>query len=305
MKKWKWLAASGVMAALGLGVGACLIDGSQLVLAQQAKSGDIIALDCSVALIDVALLATDRPGILDYMEITEGDDVKANQKVAGLKDDIARAALKTATEKANNNVQTRYAEKATQFAEVELKIAEDANRRLPGSVPKLEIEKLTLGVERGRLQTEQAQFEQAVAKYTQEEAAETLRSYEVLAPFDGKVSRVLLKRGMAVRQGDPILEVVSTDRFKVEGYLSGADSYKVSPGDPVELIVSFRDASKAVTEVKGVRFPGKIKYVDPRVEVSERVKVLAYVENVDGLLKEGFRGQMVIRSAGPAPFRPK
>ena len=181
MKRWTWIAAASLIAALGLSAGSWFNGDAQSVMAQQgaASKAGITAQDCSVALIRVAALASDRPGILEYLEVTEGDDVKANQKVAGLKDGVARAALKTATEKAVNDVQIRYANKATEFAEVELKIAQDANKRVPGSVPKLEIEKLTLAVDRGRLQAEQAQFEQAVAKSTQTEAEETLMTYDV------------------------------------------------------------------------------------------------------------------------------
>lgn len=305
MKRWKWIAAASLIAALGLSAGTWFNGDAHSVMAQQGAGsrGGITAQDCSVALIKVAALASDRPGILEYLEVTEGDDVKADQKVAGLKDGVARAALKTATEKAINDVQIRYANKATEFADVELKIAQDANKRVPGSVPKLEIEKLTLAVERGRLQAEQAQFEQAVAKSTQVEAEETLKTYDVIAPFDGKVSRVLLKKGMAVRQGDPILEIVNTELFKVEGYLTVADSYKVKEGDKVELRIKFRD-NKDVQQVSAAKFYGEVKYVDPRVEITSRVKVLAYVENVDGLLKEGLRGEMTIMSAEPSPFRP-
>lgn len=306
MKNWKWIASAGVVTALGLSAGNWMSLNSQPALAQQSKSGGgggIVAMDCSVALIQVAALASDRPGILDYIELTEGDEVRANQKVAGLKDGVARAALKTAKDKADNDVQLRYANKATEFANVELKIAQDANSRLPGSVPKLEIEKLTLGVERGRLQAEQAAFEQAVAKSTQEEAEEQLKTYEVIAPFDGKVSKVLLKKGMAVRQGDPILEIVNTELFKVEGYLSVADSYLVKEGSDVELQITFRDKSQSVAAVAETTFRGKVKFVDPRVEITSRVKVLAYVENKDGLLKEGLRGVMRIKPAAENPFR--
>ncbi len=304
MKNWKWIASASVVLALGLSVGNWMNHDAHSVMAQQGKGASgIVASDCSVVLIRVAALASDRPGILEYMDLTEGDEVKANQKVAGLKDGVARAALKTATEKAQNDVQTRYAQKATEFAAAELKIAEDANKRAPGAVPKVEIEKLVLGVERGRLQTEQAVFEQAVAKSTQEEAEEQLKTYEVIAPFDGKVSKVLLKKGMAVRQGDPILEIVNTELFKVEGYLSVADSYNVKEGDDVVLKITFRDQNKSVERVINASFRGKVKFVDPRVEITSRVKVLAYVENVDGLLKEGLRGTMTITPTAQNPFR--
>ena len=77
----------------------------------------------------------------------------------------------------------------------------------------------------------------------------------------------------------------------------------VKEGDKVELRIKFRD-NKDVQQVSAAKFYGEVKYVDPRVEITSRVKVLAYVENVDGLLKEGLRGEMTIMSAEPSPFRP-
>jgi len=79
----------------------------------------------------------------------------------------------------------------------------------------------------------------------------------------------------------------------------------VKEGDKVELTIGFRDKQQSVKSVAEATFVGVVKYVDPRVEITSRVKVLAYVENKDGLLKEGLRGSMTItKSAASSPFLP-
>ncbi len=198
----------------------------------------VIATDCSVLLIDKATLASDRPGIIGFLKSEEGDAVTANAPVAALKDEIARAALATAEEKASSNIQEDYAIQAHKVAVKEREIAEDANRRVPGAVPKLELDKLELAEERFRLAIEQAKVDGRINVLTAKEAQVQLDTYQILAPFKGVVSKVHKKPGEAVRQGDPILEIISTARMKVEGYISIPDWKTVKVGDPVTVTLN-------------------------------------------------------------------
>ncbi len=296
MKRWKWIATGSFLAIASVVGSGWLPESEVVVLAQQGVDSKPQATDCTVALIDIALLASDRPGILDVIDLEEGDAVAADQKVAVLKDGIARAALATATEKASNDVQLRFSKKAAEYADIELDIANETNLRLPGTVPKLEIDKLILGAQKGALSIQQAESEFAVAKLTQAEAEEALKTYEVFASFGGVVTKVHRKKGEAVRQGDPILEVVNTERMKVEGYLSVADSYRVKAGDAVVLSLSkIREGGKEVSSgIEQKTFVGIVKFVEPRIELGNKVKVTAHVQNAEGLLKDGLKGTMTI-----------
>lgn len=292
MKIVKWIASCGAVGVLSMAALSWFGASNSAVQAQNlvGKTSAITAKDCAIALIDSALLAADRPGVLDFLDLEDGDEVQANQKVAGLKDGVARSALATATEKARNDVQERYADKATQFANKELEIAKDANAKLPGTVPLLEVQKLVLAAERGVLQVEQAQVERAIAILSKSEAEENLKTYEVLAPpYDCKVSKVLKKKGEAVRQGDPIIEVVSTARMKIEGYVTPSESYVIKPGDTV--LVQLKEPS----EYSSMKFPGVVKYVDERVVGGKQVMVTAYVKNNKGILKDGLPAIMTIQ----------
>ena len=277
-------------AAVALGV---LASGEQSVEAQQPKPAVVQAYDCTIQLKDVAILAAERAGILDFVEPEEGDPVRTGQAVARLKDGVARATFNKEVERARNDVHIRYATRSSEVADKELEISLEANRKVPGTVPTVEIEKLQLAASKASLQIEQAQFEQKIAELTVEENREQLKTYQVLAEFDGIVSKVFQRKGEAVQQGTPILEVLSTDRVKIEGYVSIPDSYGIKSGDAVQVQLDSKDFD---LPFKDEVFEGKITFVDPRVsQIIGSVKLYAEVKNRNGILRPGLNAKMWIR----------
>ncbi|MBM82995.1 MAG: hypothetical protein CMJ78_20730 [Planctomycetaceae bacterium] len=247
---------------------------------------------CRIQLIDHVILASDRPGILEFVEPEEGDTVESGQMIAKLKDDVAKASFDTAAKRAENDVQIRYAKKAREVAEAELKMAVQTNDKLPNTVPLIEIERLRLAEEKGRLQIEQAEVEHLIAGLTSDEAKAQLETYSVDAPFTGKVTRVYKKRGEAVRQGDPILELVSTRRVKVEGYINIEHVWSVKPGTPVEVRLDIPD--RDLPQEKRT-FKGHISFVDVKVQpVTRQCRVWAEVVNEDNILRMGLNARMQI-----------
>ena len=247
---------------------------------------------CRIQLIDHVILASDRPGILEYVEPEEGHNVEHKQTIAKLKDDVAAAAYVTAAKRAENDVQIRYAQKAREVAEAEYSMAVLTNKKLPGTVPQIEVERLQLAEEKGALQIEQAQVEHLIAGLTRDEAKAQLETYTIDAPFAGQVTRVYKKRGEAVRQGDPILELVSTKRVKVEGYIGIEHVWSVKPGTPVEVWLDIPDADLPQEKQ---RFKGRISFVDVKVQpVTRQCRVWAEVVNENNILRMGLNARMRI-----------
>jgi len=254
-------------------------------------AGTIVASDCSIKLILEATLAAERPGIIAECELEEGDQVLSGKPVARLKDGVAVAALNTARHKANNDINERFQDKAWKLAKKELEIAEEANQNFPGAVPLLEIDKLLLAAQRGELAYEQAQFEREQNRKLMAEAEEQLRMYTVVAPFDGFVSKVHRHVGEAVTQGAPILEIISTERMQVEGYVTAQESYEIHKGDVVELRTSIPGETRQIAPIAG-----RIVMVAPSIEpVLGKVKVTAHVANENSFLKEGLNARLTIR----------
>lgn len=264
--------------------------------------GVIEATDCAIMLIDEAVLAAERPGIIAECEFEEGDPVVLGNVVVKLKDGVARAARDTAAYKATNRINEEYQRLAKEVALKELEIAEEANRNLPGTVPQLEIEKLKLAAQRGELALKQAEFESETNRKLLAEAEEQLKTYNVIAPFDGIVSKVHHHRGEAVAQGAPILEIISTSRMKVEGYVQIPESYRISKGDKVYLQIVIDGAQ---LPIESVPIEGEIVLVDPKVEpLLKKVKVTANVQQTkDANLKEGLKVRMAIMPKRTASAR--
>jgi multidrug efflux pump subunit AcrA (membrane-fusion protein) len=265
----------------------------QSVEAEQGEPDVVKAYDCTIQLIDVVTLAAERPGILENDTPEVGTVVQAGQVVAGLKDGVAKATYLKELEKSTNDVHVRYAAKSSEFAGADLAMSVAANGNVAGTVPEAELAKQKLALEKATLQIEQAEHEQRIAQLTVVENEEALKTYKVIAPFSGIVSKVYQRKGEAVQQGTPILEVLSIDRVKVEGYISIPDAFHVKTGDTVQVHL---DAGDLNIPFKDEILDGKIKMVDTTFSpIIASVKVIAEIPNPKGILRPGLNAKMVIK----------
>lgn len=254
-------------------------------------------------LADEAVLASDRPGILEFVEPEEGAEVKKGQQVAGLKDEVAVAALKVAEETAKNDIETRYAQAAAAVAEQEYRKSIQANKRTKDAIPEVEVERLRLSAERARLQIEKAEMDREVARLQAEEKAAELATYQVICPIDGVVTRVMKHDGEAVQQGDPILQIVRTDTVRVEGYVHVADALRMKVGSPVRVRLGGEslDVSRLPEGVRDRTFEGKIGFIDVTANLTtHQVRIWAEVPNEGNTLVAGLPVEMEVAPAGDA-----
>lgn len=250
---------------------------------------------CQIKLIDEVTLSFERAGTLGAISVREGDEVHEGQLLANLKDDVARAALAVAEAEAASDIEIRYAQKASEVAQVDYEKMQEANRRVPFTVPELEIRKARLAADKAVLETEKAVHTREIHLLKRDEAATQLETYRMPAPFDGFVTRVHLSKGAAVRQGDPVIELVSTKKVKVEGEVAMKDLGTVRPG--AKVVVQL-DAAEAGSEAAGKSFPGKIVFVDVKsLAVAHTVRVWAEVENVENALRAGLNPTMTVLTA--------
>lgn len=259
-------------------------------------SSDSIRLSgCRVKLIDEVVLSSDQIGILSFVIPREGERVDENQLLAQIDDSIVRATYAIVDKQAENDVEVRYARKAGELAQVKYLRAIEANRDVPNTIPDLEIRELRLSAEKALLQFEQSQSNLLINKLKRVETKELLNKYRIAAPFTGIVRQTFKKRGESVSQGEPILELVSTDRVKVEGHLAIEDLAKIRRGSEVRIRVDLPDVDLAVEKHE---FTGRLAFVDVRIEpVSRKVRIWAEVDNRNGLLMDGYPATMTIKSS--------
>lgn len=269
--------------------------------AAETPARDVRVPRCLVKLMDQVGLASDLTGIIDHMDLEEGDHVQAGQVVVKLRDDIAAAALATAEKQATDDTELKYSEKAAEVAQVEYEKTQQL--RVKGATTDNDLRHAKLSAERAVLQIEKAQMQLAINQLTAEEKRAQLAAYSIKAPFDGIITRVYRRPGEAVRQGDHVLELVSTKRLRVEGYVDLKDAIRLRPGDRVEVTL---DASALPLAEHVARndqnqpvFDGRVVFIDVSVEPNtQQVRVWAEVTNHDDLLRAGVLATMHIFPKG-------
>ena len=263
--------------------------------------GQITLPKCSVKLRHSVVLASDRPGLIAQVEPDEGDEVAKGQEIVFLKDETLVALLNIAKQKAENDVNERFAEKSAAVAKAEWDKMLETNRKVAGAFTATDVDKAKLNYEKGILQGEQAAHERLVAKLEMEKAAAELKTCRIEAPFDGIVRKVLKHKGESVAQGTPILELISTRTVRVEGYLPVEDLWSIQRGDPVQVQLDFPDRD---LEIEKEIFHGKVFSVDKTVSpVTHGARIWAEVQNPEEKLVEGLYAKMTIkhgRRAGTA-----
>lgn len=298
------LSVGGVQSgAIGLLTAAAPSSDEEAAESSESRGGPIRLEDCRITLIDEAVLASDRPGTLEFVEPEAGDRVESGQEIARLRDKVVRAQLAVHEKRASNDIEIRYAQKAAEVAQVKYKRNLAVNKRAPDAVGELELLELKLSWERSELQIENAEFQREISKLEAEQAKAKLETYRIVAPFSGIVTEVQKHQGEAVRQGDPILTVVNTDRVHINGEVNVVDvlTGKVRPGSPVQVRLNVPGAE---LEVEERTFEGRIVFVDPtaigatdRLRNAQLVNVRAEVANPENVLIPGMKADMTILPA--------
>jgi multidrug efflux pump subunit AcrA (membrane-fusion protein) len=277
-------------------------------------AGDIYKLDLDkplyrVELIHEAQVPGQEAGVLVELNVVEGDYVKAGQVLGRIDDTqprmqglIATEEHKAALEKVANDVDVRYAMKATELALVEWQKSVEVNKNQPMAVADIDVRRQKLTWERGKLETERAESERKIAGFTAaakrveiDAALEAMKRREIRSPVDGRVVQVHLHKGEWVKPGDPVLHVVQLDRLKVEGEIEIA---RYSPsqvmGRPVAIEATLQD--------RKVQFVGKITFVRPLLDGLGRkylvnAEVVNREEHGEWLLLPGLYVDMKIDAA--------
>jgi multidrug resistance efflux pump len=269
--------------------------------ADETTPAAIRLVGCRIKPAEQRTLSVNQSGVLDVIP-REGDWVTAGNRVISLEDELPRATLAAAEREARNDVDIRYAESGSAVARLEYQQALEVNETVKGSVTITDVRRRKLELDQSLLQIEQAKYKQAIALLKRDEAAAQLKAYHMIAPISGTVNKVLKYKGEAVRQGEPVLELVNTRRVRVEGYLDVADRRRVTAGTPVEVSPEPRTGETADTPPTGVAprsrvasLPGVIVFVDTVVQpVTQQVRVWADVENTDEVLLPGLTAVMTI-----------
>jgi multidrug efflux pump subunit AcrA (membrane-fusion protein) len=251
----------------------------------------IVVDDCRVRLLNEVQLSSARTGILE-LAVAEGETVKAGAVAARLRDKLQRVSHAIAQREASNDIDVRFARKASELAQAKFLRAVDANKSAAGTVSELELRELRLAAEKSLLQIEQAEHQFLISGLKRDEAEENVNLFQVVAPFDGTVLEVYKRPGEVVREGEQIVRLASAARVHVEGFVTVEQAARIRRGFAVQARLQSDDASDALSNDS---YPGRLVLVDIKVEpLSRKVRVLAEVANPDGLLRDGLTASLTI-----------
>src|SRR3954468_6766967 len=240
-------------------------------------------------------------GVITGVAVVEGQRVKQGELLAQIDDQVARLAAEAtkakydiARAKATNDVRLRYAQKATDVSEAELRRSTESIEHFAKSVSQSQLDVEQLTVQKNRLEAEQARHEQEVAvlEMKREEAelnaakAQITRR-RIAAPFDGVIVQIYARKGEWAEPGQKALRIVNVDKLKAEGFIPAEDATDKVVGRSIKLVV----------EPGGERntFGGKIVFVSPEIDpITRQVRVWAEIDNRDGRLRPGQSARMVL-----------
>ena len=262
-------------------------------------SSSITDNDCRIKLIKKVVLASERPGIIDFVMPREGEIVSNDALIIGLRSEIPQAALKSAALKAENDIDIRFAESQKNVSQIEydLTLTIDSTLKAKGlrSADDIDLELKTaeLKLKRSTLQIEQAQNQMDISMLDRDQAEANLKSFQIRAPFQGVVTKLHKKfRGEAVSQGEPILEMVNTDYMHIEAGIPYKDALRVKQGDLAEVRLNIPEMD---LEIENITKTGRVVFVDVTVITgTEDVLVKVKVKNPNNIFREGLYASMTI-----------
>jgi multidrug efflux pump subunit AcrA (membrane-fusion protein) len=276
-------------------------------------NGDPVFSSASITAEEDSIISAEAEGTLVKLAVKEGDRVNEGTVMATIDDrqaqaavDVAQIGLEAATEKANDNIEEKYAVAAAKVADIDWKKDKEANDRVPNSVSDIQIIQKKLVLDRSVLQIEKAKKDQVIAKKEAGVKEAELKAAEIglarrttTAPFNGEVQQLFQKQAQWVNPGDPILRLVKFDVLRVESYV-GADEY-----DPVELAGKPVTVKVRLARDRMVTLPGRITHVGQTVRAVKgdylvRAEIQNQREGDYWLIRPGLLAEMTIHVSQPA-----
>lgn len=175
---------------------------------------------------DVVQVAPDVSGLVEAVDVGDNQAVEKGALLFV----VDRARYRIALELARASL----AERQAAVAQLRREIARD--RSLQDLVAGEDAE-----VRRARLQA--AQAAQATAQAAVDLAALNLARTEVRAPADGQINDRTVRVGDYVAAGKPVLALLDTTSFRVDGYFEETRLRGVAPGQPVDIRLMGEDVA--------------------------------------------------------------
>lgn len=239
---------------------AALVAGAAMLVSSSAAQSEAWVNGITEAINDVVLSAS-LPGIIGNRPLKEGDAVKAGQPVIQLDSKL-------------EELEVNRRKHVADLRKTDL----ERTRSL--------FEKNSVSVSRDEMDKKIA--EHAVAALEYDLAKEQLVRRQILAPFDGTVTALLLEVGEACQAQQPLARLVDTSKCYFIANVEARAGYNLKAGQSVKLEIEAGD--------NFVQMSGSVFFVSPVVDPASglmRVKVI--FDNADGKVRPGVAGRMLLQ----------
>jgi macrolide-specific efflux system membrane fusion protein len=254
------------------------------------RSNQVTLENCLISAFDQVQVPGREAGVLvrlDPQTSKEGTEIKEGDLLGELdsedllvKEESARLEIDVAKAQAESEAELQATVKSKDVAEAELKSAQDANRRSPGSISDNDIRRLRFTVEKIGYEIELRRLERANYGRTAKIKEAQLKAVQVeiarrklISPLDGVVVERMKHEGEWVQPGETVLKVVRLDKLRVEGFVP-AEKYSPQSIAGAKVLVSVEMPGGGVETAEGV-----IEFVSPVVEASGEYRVWTEIEN--------------------------
>ncbi len=289
------------LAGTTIGLAADQKDVAAASAAGQSPTSALEVQSVVLRLLEEAEVPAQEAGVVTSVAVREGQRVKQGDLLAQIDDQVARLAADAAKSKyeiarakASNDIRIRYARKASEVSEAELRRSTESIEHFAKSVSQSQLDVEQLTVQKNRLEAEQATQEQAIAVLEMKQQESELNAAlaqisrrRVVAPFDGVIVQIYARKGEWVEPGQKAMRIVNVDRLKAEGFIRAEDATDHVAGRTISLMVGPGGPRNS--------FTGKIVFVSPEVDpITGQVRIWAEIDNRDGRLRPGQPAQMVV-----------
>lgn len=239
-------------------------------------------------------------GIVESLQVREGDDCGPGSPIAKIRCDeaemlVKRAelSLQVATLKSERKVDLLFAKKSAEVANQELARTLRANELASDTYPPSEVDRYRLLAERAALEIERAEVDVQLNRLQRDslivelaQARKTVERHTVKTPEEAVVIDVFKNVGEWVEPGDKLVELISIKKLRIEGLLESVQAASVRRGSKAEVTVP--DSRVPATKAT-------VSFVSP-VEnpVNRQVKVFVDLDNSSQVFRPGMAVQVRI-----------
>ena len=233
-------------------------------------------------------------GVIESVLVTEGDIVSVDQTVVRIRCDEAKLsyeraklALEMATAKAIRDVDIRLAEKSAQVAEQELGRTLKANSLAADTYPANEVDRYRLMFERSKIEIERFKLDQQLALLAKKQAEIELKQaqqaidrHAIGSTTQAMVVSVEKHAGEWVDPSTKMLELMSIDRLRVDGFVDANEALELKKGQSTNVIIMVAKTPQ--------NLPGKVVFVSPIANPANgQIRIFIEVENQGARFRPG------------------